>query len=390
MKLSFSLTNKNAKQVGAAPPLKKPAAFSSLDDEEPIDAAPTASSSKDVAANKKLLAQNVESSKAVRNRMEQEMKVDATVYQYDEIWDRMQEVKQRQKEVKEVDAKQRKASASHPHLTTCPHAACQPKYIGGLLNSAATRRLDRLRAEEKMLQHEREKEGDEFADKEAFVTQAYKDQMAEVRKAEEEERQREGAPTGMIHFYRKMLEESEQQHEEAVAATAETKPIIGPQGPRPNLTITKPVDPSKSDLELARIAREQGKVVELNDDNQIVDKRELLSAGLNLAAPNTRRLGLQMTTNKPEVNAEVDIHRAVGTAASRREINERRAAEIRQQMEEERKRQQTQKQEEEEEARQRVILKRNTEEDVQGARARYLERKRRKLEEEVTAAQEPS
>jgi hypothetical protein len=44
-----------------------------------------------------------------------------------------------------------------------------------------------------MMQREREAEGDEFVDKEAFVTQAYKDQMAEVRKAEEEERQREGA-----------------------------------------------------------------------------------------------------------------------------------------------------------------------------------------------------
>jgi len=377
MKLSFSLTNKNAKPVGVAPPLKRPTVFSSLDDEELIDVAPT-TSSKDVAANKKLLAQNVGSSKAMQNRLEQEMKVDATVYQYDEVWDRMQEVKQRQKEAKEVDAKQRK-----------------PKYIDGLLNSAATRRLDRLRAEEKMLQYERETEGDEFADKEAFVTQAYKDQMAEVRKAEEEERQRDdaekkkrkGEPTGMVHFYRKMLEESEQQHEEAVAATAGTKPVIGPQGPPPNLTITKPVDASRSDLELARIAREQGKVVELNDDNQIVDKRELLSAGLNLAAPNTRRLGLQMATNKPEANPEADIHRAVGTAASRREINERRAAEIRQQMLEEHKRQQTQKERDEEEARQRVILKRNTEEDVQDARARYLARKRQKMEEEATAAQ---
>lgn len=42
------------------------------------------------------------------------------------------------------------------------------------------------------MQLEREAEGDEFADKEAFVTQAYKDQMVEVRKAEEEERRREG------------------------------------------------------------------------------------------------------------------------------------------------------------------------------------------------------
>jgi coiled-coil domain-containing protein 55 len=60
------------------------------------------------------------------------------------------------------------------------------------LSTAATRRLDHLRAEEKMIQREREAEGDEFRDKEAFVTQAYKDQMAEVRRAEEEERAREG------------------------------------------------------------------------------------------------------------------------------------------------------------------------------------------------------
>jgi coiled-coil domain-containing protein 55 len=52
--------------------------------------------------------------------------------------------------------------------------------------------LDYLRAEEKMIEREREAEGDEFRDKEAFVTQAYKDQMAEVRRAEAEEKAREG------------------------------------------------------------------------------------------------------------------------------------------------------------------------------------------------------
>jgi Coiled-coil domain-containing protein 55 (DUF2040) len=59
-----------------------------------------------------------------------------------------------------------------------------------------------------MIQREREAEGDEFRDKEAFVTQAYKDQMAEVRRAEEEERKREGvyymaiAPTSSQYIVR--------------------------------------------------------------------------------------------------------------------------------------------------------------------------------------------
>jgi len=186
----------------------------------------------------------------------------------------------------------------------------------------------------------------------------------------------------MAHFYRKMLQESEQKHEATVAATQ--KPIIGPQGPMPNLTITKPANfTAKSDLELARIAREQGKEVELNDDNQIVDKRDLLAAGLNLSAPNTRRLGVRVTTGKP-TSADTQVHRAVGTAASRKEINERRAREIQEQMEAERERLAKEKERTDQEVAQRIVAKRNNQEDVQSARERYLQRKRQKLEVNAT------
>lgn len=44
-----------------------------------------------------------------------------------------------------------------------------------------------------MIQRERELEGEEFADKEKFVTQAYKDQVAAMRKAEEEEKHAAGS-----------------------------------------------------------------------------------------------------------------------------------------------------------------------------------------------------
>jgi len=241
-----------------------------------------------------------------------------------------------------------------------------------------------------MIQHEREREGDEFADKEQFVTQAYKDQMTEVRRAEEEEKRRaelekatRNPLVGMAHFYRQLLQRSDEQHAATVAATSKSSHIlIGPEGP--NLTITKPPDFTPiSDLELARLARAEGKEVELNDDNQIVDKRELLSAGLNLAAPNTRNLG-GLRTQKSIVKKEerdVQVHRAVGTAASRREINERRARELERQIEEEQQRLQKRREKEEQEERERIIVKRNNEDQVQNARARYLERKRRKLED---------
>lgn len=57
------------------------------------------------------------------------------------------------------------------------------------------------------MQREREAEGDLYQDKESFVTQAYKDQMEEVRRAEEEERKRDGVyfilqiPTITTNFF---------------------------------------------------------------------------------------------------------------------------------------------------------------------------------------------
>lgn len=185
--------------------------------------------------------------------------------------------------------------------------------------------------------------------------------------------------SGMTHFYRKLLEESEQNHEATVAATQ--KRIIGPQGPAPNLTITKPAEFAPlSDLDLARLARAEGKHVELNDDNQIVDKRELLAAGLNLSAPNTRRLGTSATEQSSTATKEdVQIHRAAGTAATRKEINDRRVKEIQQQLVDEEDRVIRDKQKAEQDAIQRTVVKRNTELDIDSARERYLQRKRQKL-----------
>jgi coiled-coil domain-containing protein 55 len=106
MKVSFALHNKP--KAPSTTSLRPPAAFSSVGDDEPVDAAPTIFDHHNAAANKKLLVQNVEGSKSMRKRIEAEKKVDETVYQYDEVWDRIQEAKQRQKDVKDADAKERK------------------------------------------------------------------------------------------------------------------------------------------------------------------------------------------------------------------------------------------------------------------------------------------
>jgi coiled-coil domain-containing protein 55 len=61
-----------------------------------------------------------------------------------------------------------------------------------LLASAEIRKRDYLVSQERKYKKEREEEGEEFAGKEKFVTNAYKQQQEEIRKAEEEERLKEG------------------------------------------------------------------------------------------------------------------------------------------------------------------------------------------------------
>jgi coiled-coil domain-containing protein 55 len=111
MKLSFSLTSKSTttKSVGDAPSLKRPAAFASLDDDNSGDDA-LSSTRNGGAGNSDLVVQNVMLSKSAKKRMEKEQRVDSTVYEYDEVWDSMQDAKTRQKEIKERESKERKVS----------------------------------------------------------------------------------------------------------------------------------------------------------------------------------------------------------------------------------------------------------------------------------------
>ena len=117
MSVSFSL--KKAKPeastaTGPALSLKKPTAFASLDDDEPIDAAPTASLSnaKATSANRALANQASKLSRAQQKVADEAKKVDASVYEYDEVWDNMQAAKARQKAMKEAESQERKVSAT--------------------------------------------------------------------------------------------------------------------------------------------------------------------------------------------------------------------------------------------------------------------------------------
>ncbi len=195
---SFSLK----KNGGPSSTSKQPSL--SLDDEDDEPSSTGAANSikrpsKETGTNKSLIAKSTGAiSRAARKVQEEAVKVDSSVFEYDEVWDGMKAAQKDVEREKEAEALERKVCAGHLICNTAlaklieVGSDSQPKYVEAFLASASTRRLDRLRAEEKMLQHERDKEGEEFEGKEKFVTGAYKKQMEEVRKAEEEEKAREG------------------------------------------------------------------------------------------------------------------------------------------------------------------------------------------------------
>nr|CAG4652149.1 EOG090X0D2W [Triops cancriformis] len=119
---------------------------------------------------------------------------DPTVFQYDEVYDDMDKVREERKPAKE----EKKA-----------------KYIETLLKSAEIRQRDYERRLERKIQKERDAEEGQFADKEAFVTSAYKAKMAEMAKVEEDERRRDAIEAAMdvtkqrdlSGFYRHILKQ---------------------------------------------------------------------------------------------------------------------------------------------------------------------------------------
>lgn len=107
--------------------------------------------------------------------MKKALEEDPTVFQYDEVYDDMEKERNEKKEQAKGDRK--------------------PKYIHELLKTAERRNRENERRIEKQVQRDREKEGDMYKDKEAFVTGAYKRKMEELKRLEEEE-QRQDAIDG--------------------------------------------------------------------------------------------------------------------------------------------------------------------------------------------------
>ncbi|PYH85418.1 hypothetical protein BO82DRAFT_251672, partial [Aspergillus uvarum CBS 121591] len=295
--------------------------------------------------------------------------LDPSIYSYDSIYDTLHA----------------KPTPKNPENPDDASAGTVPKYMTALLRSAEIRKRDQLRARDRQLAKEREAEGDEFADKEKFVTAAYKAQQAEMRRIEaeeaarearEEEDRRKNGGKGMVGFYREMLARGEEQHAAVVrAAEAAAENVTGVEGAaREGEKSGEEKDKDKSEAQVAAELNARGAHIAVNDDGQVVDKRQLLSAGLNVApkpkvAPQGDRKAGERVAGAS--TARFGANRGADRGGQRARQTEMIASQL-----EERARQE----EEAEAARQKEIAERSrslkTQGDVSSARERYLARKK--------------
>jgi len=106
---------------------------------------------KPIQTNNRTKAQQRSAKLAIDKALEE----DATVFQYDEVYDEMEKNKEH------LDVKKKKSDN-------------KPRYIQNLMVQAEKRKIEYERRNERLIQKEREAEGDEFCNKEAFVTSSYK------------------------------------------------------------------------------------------------------------------------------------------------------------------------------------------------------------------------
>lgn len=284
--------------------------------------------------------------------------LDPSVYDYDAAHD-----------VIEAAKKQREAEAKKEN------AQRKSRYMSDVTKAAEQRERDRSIAELKKIQREREAEGDEFADKEKFVTEAYKRKQEEDRIAQEEEARREEEEKkknkfgGMTGFHKELLEREDQRRAEmekivAQAATTGGIPIVEEEGQ----------DEDNVETKKAREINARGGSVIVNEDGEVVDKRQLLKGGLNLGAK--KKQGAPKDQGRSSSDARPrDQSRGHFASGGKQAMRERQTRMLEEQLEQSLKR----AREEEEEERKKVeqeTKSRKTESDISSAKERYLARKR--------------
>lgn len=195
--------------------------FGDLDDDEP-----TAATS---AVNMEVLRHQAQAAKQAAAASDN---LDDMVNDYDAFL----EAEERKKAVQ--------AAKAAVQASTAPSKRQESRYIGGLLNQAAHRELEREKIYERKLQREKKEEDKEHGDKPAFITEGYKRKLEEQRRREAEEAALE-AKNGDVTkkgdlsgFYRHLLGELAGPDDPTKAASSEQAPEPSAPAAAPETTPT--------------------------------------------------------------------------------------------------------------------------------------------------------
>ncbi|KAJ2112752.1 hypothetical protein IW146_004385 [Coemansia sp. RSA 922] len=202
---------------------------------------------------------------------------DPSVYAYDEMYDEISNARDRSKRArKQADD-------------------LKPRYMEKILETAKQRQVQHEVVREKMLDKEQEREGNMFADKETFVTNAYKEQKEQRQKLVEDEDMREAAETSTgqrgygaavaAGFYRGFLDQIDRD------------------------------DINKAVVSGASVPSQVQTVEDNPANHSLVRKSEALLSGLNVADSSARprhtRLSTQDSATSPDNGREsMTTHRA--------------------------------------------------------------------------------
>lgn len=294
---------------------------------------------------------NLASVQESERRAQEALKVDSSIYDYDAAYDALHAKSSIKAAAERQDALERRS-----------------KYMDNIMESTELRKKDLLRAKDKLLQREREAEGDTFSDKDKFVTGAYKLQQEEARKAEEEEKIRQEKEdanrrkTGMQGFHRQMLLQEEQRHQEAMEAAA-----LAAKGEL-KVEIEEPQEESAA--EIAQKLIKEGKNIIINEDGQVADKRQLLSAGLNVVSKPKPVVVASTSSTRPS-----GPQQSQGRTATQRGVRERQTQMVAEQIAQAAKRAADDEAEEQRKL-EHASKSRKTEGEISSAKERYLQRKK--------------
>ncbi|CAK7207361.1 hypothetical protein SEUCBS139899_010171 [Sporothrix eucalyptigena] len=293
--------------------------------------------------------------------------LDPSIYDYDASYDAFKAVTRKPKE-------------------DTADGARKPQYMTNIRKMAEVRERDRRIAEDKKMQRERDAEGDAFDDKETFVTEAYKQQQEESKRLEAAERAREEAEAakaaetgGMTGFYKELLARDEQRQ----AAIKEAEKVVQSGG------VVKDDDDDDEDTttKRARDMNAHGGNVAVNDEGEVVDKRQLLQGGLNVSARKRTEMERQKEREARERQQEKNqgrdrdsASRSTGVfAGSKQGMRDRQSRMLAAQYEQALKRSRDEE-DEQTKAAEEAAKSRKTAADISSAKERYLARKRAEAE----------